>query len=333
MTGLAVFVCGLDHLVLLAALPAIRAVLDPGQAAMGWLVNAYIVPVAVLPAFMAACGDRIGHRRVFTTALAVFTAGSAVAACSPTTAVLIAARAVQGVGAAAITPLSLTLVAAALLPRRRPTLMGVWGALGGLAVAVGPLAGGAIVECAGWRHVFWINVPLGCVLAVVSPRLLPEFRGERAVARGWKAAVRDGGVLAAARCVSRTAWAGARRVAAVLGCAAVSARTVLAVLASGVVSRSPWRRRREGSSAKPHRFESRGWGLGAVHARGFLMHGVVLGTAFWLVQFPQSVQGYGAWEAGLRILPWTAMPLLVAPLSGLVMGRTGVRALLVGASF
>ncbi|MFK0046139.1 MFS transporter [Streptomyces sp. NPDC090741] len=274
VTALAVFLCGLDHLVLLTALTAIRADLgrDADAAAAGWFANAYLVPVAVLPLPVARLASRFGQLRVFTAALVVFTAGSAAAASSTTAELLTIARAVQGVGAAGVLPLSLTLVAAAVSARRRPVLLGVWGALGGLAVAVGPLVGGAVVQWGGWQSVFWINVPLGCLLAVAALVFLrePPTAGVRAVARPRPL----GGLRA--------------------------------------------------GSGHRHAFR----GVPAVHACGFLMHAAVFGTVFWLAQFPQAVQGYSPWEAGLRILPWTAMPLLVAPLAGLAMARTGTRPVL-----
>ncbi|MBT2472183.1 MFS transporter [Streptomyces sp. ISL-66] len=284
VTGLAVFLCGLDHLVLLTALPAIRSDLGRGvdAAAAGWFVNAYLVPVAVLPPLVTRLAARFGQRRVFTAALVVFTAGSATAACSATAALLTMARMVQGTGAAAIAPLSLTLVAAAVPVHRRPVLLGVWGALGGLAVAVGPVVGGAVVQWGGWQYVFWINVPLGILLVAAARSFLRE---------------------------PSTATA-----------AAATAPTKIGPSA--------------GWQIKTRRFRQRSRlcrGLHAVHFCGFLMHAGVFGTVFWLAQFPQTVQGHSPWEAGLRILPWTAMPLLVAPLAGLVMGRTGARPVLVAA--
>ncbi|MCY0954784.1 MFS transporter [Streptomyces sp. H27-S2] len=321
VTGLAVFLCGLDHLVLLTALPAIRSDLGLGVGTLGWLVNAYIVPVAVLPPLAAALGGRVGHRRLFTVALVVFTAGSVLAACSSSVAVLISARAVQGVGAAAIAPLGLTLLNAVLPPDRRSLVLGLWGALGGLAVAVGPLVGGAVVESGGWRTVFWINVPLGCLLAAAAPRLLREVRGddrtEFAVSRG--PLLFGAAALAAVWALPRLAG-GVKAAAAVLDPVALAGAGLL-----GVGLASAWLGRVRGSTQR-HGDRGSGADLAAVHVCGFLMHAAVFGTVFWLAQFPQSVQGHGPWEAGLRILPWTVMPLLVAPVAGLVMGRTGARA-------
>ncbi|WP_276615648.1 MFS transporter [Streptomyces sp. A1136] len=277
VTGSAVFLCGLDHLVLLTALTAIRSDLgrDADAAAAGWFVNAYLLPVAVLPPLVTRSVRRSGQLRLFTAALVVFTAGSAAAACSGTAGHLVLARMVQGVGAAAILPLSLTLVTAAVPAGRRPELLGVWGALGGLAVAVGPLVGGAVVQWGGWPYVFWVNVPLGCLLAVAA-----------------RVSLREPPVGAAADLAAAGPRpAGARRAAV-------------------------------------RRLRARK-GVLAVHACGFLMHAAVFGTVFWLAQFPQAVQGYSPWEAGLRILPWTAMPLMVAPAAGLTMARTGARPVLV----
>ncbi len=201
----------------------------------------------------------------------LFTAGSAAAALAPGISLLIVARLVQGVGAAAITPLSLTLVTTVIPPRRRPVMLGVWGSLGAVAIAVGPLVGGAVLMWGGWRQVFWLNLPLGCILALAARRCLPEHAKPAAEARG------------------RPSGHAPRR----------------------LLGRLPGRSR-----------------LWHVHACGFLLHAAVFGTVLYLVQFPQEVQEQNAWEAGWRILPWTALPVLIAPLAGVVMGRSGARAVL-----
>src|SRR6266700_3527837 len=179
ITSLALFAFTLDRLVVAIALPAIRADLGAGVAGLEWTVNAYTLSFAVLLLTGGALGDRFGRRRMFTIGVAVFTAGSAVAALAPTIGALVAARAVQGVGGAIFTPLTLTMLAAVTPPGRRGTVLGAWGGIGGLGAALGPLAGGVLAGSVGWRAIFWLNVPLGLVLMPLARARLAETYGPR----------------------------------------------------------------------------------------------------------------------------------------------------------
>ena len=132
------------------------------------MVNAYTLTFAVLLLTGAALGDRFGRRRMFVIGLAIFTAGSAAAALAPSSDVLILARAIQGVGGAIVTPLSLTILSAAVPPERRAVALGAWGGIAGLAIAIGPLVGGAIAEGVSWHWIFWLNVPIGIVAIVLA---------------------------------------------------------------------------------------------------------------------------------------------------------------------
>src|SRR5580698_3486605 len=177
VTSAALFMASLDNLVVTTALPSIKAHLHAGLAGLQWTVNAYTLTFAVLLLTGAALGERFGRRRVFTAGLALFTAGSAAAALAPGIGALIAARAVQGVGAAMLVPLTLTLLSAAVPPQRRGMALGIWGAVGGLAIAMGPLVGGAVVEGASWQWIFWLNVPIGVALLPFAMTKLTESRG------------------------------------------------------------------------------------------------------------------------------------------------------------
>ena len=177
VTSAALFMASLDNLVVTTALPSIREHLHAGLEGLQWTVNAYTLTFAVLLLTGATLGERFGRRRLFTAGLAVFTAGSAAAALAPGIGWLVAARAVQGVGAAVLIPLTLTLLSAAVPPERRGLVLGAWGAVGGLAVAVGPLVGGAIVEGASWQWIFWVNVPIGVALLPVARTKLTESKG------------------------------------------------------------------------------------------------------------------------------------------------------------
>ncbi len=177
ITGAALFMASLDNLVVTTALPVIRTHLHAGLAGLEWTVNAYTLTFAVLLLTGAALGDRFGRRRIFVAGIVTFTLASAAAALSPSVSVLITARAVQGAGGAMLMPLSLTLLSAAVPPERRTMALGLWGAIGGLAVAIGPLVGGAITEGVSWQWIFWLNVPLGVLLAPLAMTRLAESRG------------------------------------------------------------------------------------------------------------------------------------------------------------
>src|SRR5947209_7553833 len=180
LTSLAFFMIALDALVVTTALPAIRHDLHAGVSTLGWTVNLYSLTYAVGIITAAALGDRLGRRRVFIAGLGLFSLASAACAVAPDAGLLLAARAVQGIGAAAIMPLSLTLLTAAFPIERRGTVVGIWGAIGGMAVASGPVIGGALTQGLDWHWIFWVNVPLG-IAAIVFTRLrVAESFGVRA---------------------------------------------------------------------------------------------------------------------------------------------------------
>src|SRR6188472_2059392 len=169
----------LDNLVVTTALPVIRAELGSSLQALEWMVNAYTLTFAVLLLTGAALGDRFGRRRMFVIGLGIFTAGSAAAALAPSSDVLILARAIQGVGGAIVTPLSLTILSAAVPPERRAVALGAWGGIAGLAIAIGPLVGGAIAEGLAWQWIFWLNVPIGLVAIPLALNFLSETYGPK----------------------------------------------------------------------------------------------------------------------------------------------------------
>src|ERR1700692_3355163 len=180
ITGLALFMASLDNLVVTTALPVIRVHMHTGLSGLEWTVNAYTLTFAVLLLSAPAMGERFGRRRIFVLGIVVFTAASAMAALAPSIGVLVMARAVQGAGGAMIMPLSLTLLSAAVPPERRNVALGIWGAIGGAAVAIGPLVGGAITTGWAWQYIFWINVPVGVALGILAWGKLAESRGYKA---------------------------------------------------------------------------------------------------------------------------------------------------------
>ncbi len=176
ITSIALFMVALDNLVVTTALPVIKADLGASLADLQWMVNAYTLTFAVLLITGAALGDRFGRKRVFLIGMGIFIGGSALAALAPTTEMLIIARAIQGVGGAIVTPLTLTILSAAMPPERRAVALGAWGGIAGLAIAIGPLVGGAIAEGLDWHWIFWLNVPIGLIVipmaAVAADRKL-----------------------------------------------------------------------------------------------------------------------------------------------------------------
>src|SRR6266487_5051156 len=177
ITSVAVFMATLDNLVVTTALPVIRKDLHATVESLEWTVNAYTLTFAVLLLTGAALGDRFGRRRMFVVGLAIFTVSSAAAALAPSAGALIAARAAQGVGGAIITPLTLTILSAGVPANRRGAFIGAWSGIAGLAVALGPLLGGAVVSGISWHWIFWLNVPIGLVLIPLARARLRESFG------------------------------------------------------------------------------------------------------------------------------------------------------------
>ncbi len=318
VTSVALFMVALDNLVVTTALPSIRTSLDAGLEGLEWTVNAYTLTFAVLLLTGAALGDRFGRRRLFMLGLLVFTGASAAAAVAPSLEALVAARAVQGVGAAIVTPLTLTLLSAAVPVERRGLALGAWGAVGGLAVALGPLVGGAVVEGASWQWIFWVNVPIGLALLPLSRWALAESRGPAGrldlVGTGLVSAGLFGVVLGLVR-GNGLGW---------------TSPQVLASLALGGIALAAfggWERRTTAPMLPLGLFQSRGFA--ATNVASLLMFFGMFGSVFLLAQFLQTVQGYSPLEAGLRTLPWTGMPVLVAPMAGVLSDRIGGRPLLV----
>ena len=177
--SLPMFMATLDNLVMTNALPVIRTDLGASVEQLQWFVNAYTLSFATLMLGASTLGDRLGRRRVFVAGISIFALASIASALASTPAQLIAARALQGVGGAAILPLSLTLLAAAVPPARRAMAIGVWGGVAGLGVALGPLIGGAVVDGVSWQAIFWINVPIAIFAVPFILRCLPESYGRR----------------------------------------------------------------------------------------------------------------------------------------------------------
>ena len=318
ITGLALFMASLDNLVVSTALPVIRVHLHAGLSGLEWTVNAYTLTFAVLLLSAAALGERFGRRRIFVTGIALFTAASAVAAMAPSITVLIAARALQGAGGAMIMPLSLTLLSAAVRPERRNAALGMWGAIGGVAIAIGPLVGGAVTSGWAWQYIFWLNVPVGLALVPLARWRLAESRGSSApldlAGVGLVSVGLFGVVLGLVR-GNAHGW---------------TSTSVLASFAVGIVALAAfvaWELRSDHPMLDIRLFAHRGFA--AVNVTAMLFSFGMFGAIFFLSQFLQTVQGYSPLQAGIRVLPWTAMIMVLAPFVGLLAERWGGKPLVI----
>ncbi|MGZ5400953.1 MAG: MFS transporter, partial [Nocardioides sp.] len=309
----------LDNLVMTTALPVVMADLKASVGQLAWFVNAYTLAFATFMLPAATLGDRIGRRRMMLAGLTVFTGASIAAALSTSAEGLIVARAVQGLGAAAIMPLSLTLLAAAVPPAMRAVAIGIWGGVSGLGVALGPVIGGAVVDGVSWQAIFWLNVPVAVVAVPLLMLVVPESRGPRLPVDLRGTLLLGGSVFLGVWGIvhgNDDGWGSAT----VLG-----SLTVAALLLPAYVVHA---RARTHAVLPLRLFGSRGFTVANVVGLFFTLG--MFGTVFLLSQYLQIVQGYSPLEAGLRTLPWTAAPMLVAPLAGMLASRTGLRALLVG---
>jgi EmrB/QacA subfamily drug resistance transporter len=319
VTSVAAFMGALDNLVVTMALPSIRDSLHAGLSGLEWTVNAYTLTFAVFLLTAAALGDRFGRRRVFTAGLTVFTLASAAAALAPNVETLIAARAIQGLGAATILPLSMTILSAAVPAERRGAALGIWGAVSGLGVAVGPVVGGAVVEGAAWQWIFWLNVPVGLLAIPLARTKLTETFGPNSRLDITGVVLASAGLFGVVFGVVRGnshGWTSASVLAGLIG----GGLLVLAFLAY---------ERRATAPMLPLRF-FRDRSFSAVNLASILFSFGMFGAIFLLAQSLQIVQHYSPLQAGIRTLPWTGMPLLLAPLVGPLADRFGGRPFIAG---
>jgi EmrB/QacA subfamily drug resistance transporter len=312
LTSAAGFMVTLDNLVVTTALPVIHRDLGASLDGLEWTVNAYTLTFAVLLLTGAALGDRFGRRRLLAIGLTIFTVSSAAAALAPTIGALDAARAIQGIGGAIVMPLTLTILSAAVPAERRGLALGAWGGITGLAVAFGPLVGGAVVSGINWHWIFWLNVPIGLVLVPLVLLRLDESRGPANRLDLPGLALAGIGLLG-------IVWGLVRGNALGWGSPEIvgSIAAGLVVLGLFVI----WELRSPAPMLPMRFFANRVFAL-ANGASLFFSFGM-FGSIFLLAQFFQTIQGYSPFQSGLRILPWTAMPMIVAPIAGAVSDRIG----------
>src|SRR5262252_1908157 len=316
LTSVAFFMVTLDSLVVVTALPAIHRELGGQVSTLEWAVNAYLLVFAAGIITAASIGERFGRRRVYVAGLALFSLASAACALAPSTTLLIAARAMQGLGAAIVTPLSLTILTTAFGPERRGRVIGIWGSVAGLAVAAGPLVGGGVTQGLSWHWVFWVNVPVGLAGAALSRLRLPE-----APASG--AALDLAGAVSASLGALAVLWSlvesgGTNWDATNLGVMAGGLLVLAAFLA--------WERRAAAPMVPTRLF--RDLQFSAANATAFFAYGTTFSATFLMSQYFQMSLGYGPLATGLRFLPWTATPLFIAPLAGALSDKLGPRPLM-----
>ncbi|MFE7802410.1 MFS transporter [Nocardia sp. NPDC057440] len=315
--GIPMFMVTLDNLVVTNALPVIRTELGASLGDLQWFVNAYTLAFASLLLTATAIGDRLGRRRVFLSGIALFTVASAACALAVDPWMLIAARAIQGFGAAAVMPLSLTLLSSAVPEKMRSAAIGIWGGISGLGVALGPLIGGAVVEGLSWHWIFWLNVPLGVLVLPFAARVLDESYGGKRRLDPLGLVLSASGVLAVVWGVVHGAddgWTSAGVLSALLGGA---------VLLGCLIA---WELKTPDPMLPLRLFRSRAFRVSNTTVFTFSVG--VFGSIFLLAQYFQVVQGYGPLQSGIRTMPWTLAPMVVAPLAGLIVDRVGARTLL-----
>ena len=313
LTSTAYFMVVLDSLVVITALPQMQRDLHANLASLQWTVNSYGIAFAAGIITAAALGDRFGRRLVFSLGLGVFTLSSAACALAPDTTDLILARTLQGLGAAVVMPLSLTILTTAYPPERRGLIVGVYGGLAGLAVAAGPIVGGVVAERLNWHWIFWLNVPIGVLALALGTRLLPESHGapER---------LDPVGVVLVSSGVVGLVWALVR--ANDVGWTSPEILTALAF--GGALVAFVWWERRTSEPMVPMRlFRERAFAIGNLTT--FLMSGATFAAAFLITQEFQFARGYSPIATGVRLLPFFGTPMIISPLAGALSDRIGRR--------
>ena len=318
IVSLGLFMTVLDNLVVNVALPSIHRDLGASIQTLEWTVNAYVLAYAVLLLTGAALGDRLGRKRMFMIGIGVFTAGSAAAALSPSIGFLIAARAVQGVGAAIVTPLTLTLLAEAFPPEQRGLALGVWSAISGIGVAAGPLVGGALTQLSSWHLIFWVNVPIGLALIPLAGSRLTESRGSIKSLDLMGLLLVSTGLFGLVFGLVRSQSLGWGNGQVVISLAAGVA-LVLAFIAQELRTDKPM--------LPMEFFANRGFAV--TNAVSLAMYFGMFGSIFFLSQFLQNVLHNTPLEAGVKLLVWTGAVMVVAPIAGFMSERYGSRVFMI----
>ena len=319
LTSAVSFMVALDTQVVATALPVIRLHLHASLAALEWTVNAYTLTFAVLLLTGAAVGERLGRRRMLAAGVGLFTAASAACALAPNAGALVAARAVQGAGAALMLPLALALLSAAFPPERRAWALGIFSSVTGIAVLAGPVVGGAVTQGLAWTWIFWLNVPIGVIMIPLILTRMTASAGTRASLDPIGLLLATGGALGLVWALIRangSGWASPEIVATL---------TTGALLAIGFVA---WELRTSHPMIPVRLFGQRVFAAGNVAA--FTVFAMLFALVFFMAQFLQTGLGYDPLGTGLRLLPGWAMLTLIAPFAGTLIARVGERLLIAG---
>ena len=318
LTSVASLMVALDALVVTTALGTIRLDLDASIEALQWTMNAYNLSFAVLLLTGAALGDRFGRRRMFVAGLSIFVVASAACALAGNAGSLIAARAVQGAGAALVMPLAMALLSAAFPPQERGKALGIFSGVTGLALIAGPVVGGAVAESIAWQWIFWINIPIGLIAIPLVRSRIPESRGPCT-------GIDVPGVVLVTGAALGLVWGLMRGNDAGWASPEVAAALVASFLLA--IAFVVWELRASAPMLPMRLFRLRAFSSG--NAANFLYSASLNGAVFFMAQFLQTAQGHGPLGAGLRLLPWTATLFVFAPIAGTLVNRVGERSLIV----
>jgi EmrB/QacA subfamily drug resistance transporter len=314
IVSIGLFMVVLDNLVVNVALPSIRHDFGASIQALEWTVSAYVLAYAVLLLTGAALGDRFGRKRIFIAGTTLFTASSAAAALAPSAGTLIAARAAQGIGAAIATPLTLTLLAEAFPPEQRGLAIGVWSAISGVAVALGPLVGGAVIQVSSWHWIFWINVPIGLVLVPLAAVMLRESYGPVRKLDLPGLTLASSGLFGLVFGLVRSqslGWGNAQVLIALIA----GAMLIVAFIGYELRAAEPM--------LPLSFFADRGFAV--TNVVSLAMYFGMFGSIFFLSQFLQNVLHNTPLQAGVKLLVWTGATMVVSPLAGFYSERFGSR--------
>ena len=312
------FLVTLDLLIVTTALDTVREDLGAPISTLQWVLTAYSVTFACLLLTGAALGDRFGRRRMFAVGVALFVAGSAMAAVSGSIGALIAARVVQGAGGALVLPVGLAIVSSVFPPERRGRAIGILEGIEGMAVIAGPLLGGLIAAHLSWQWIFWINVPIGLVVIPLVLTSLEESYGRDETLDGR-------GLVLATAAAFGLVWGLVRG-----NEVGWTSPQIVGALVAGVLAGVLfvwWEARAEEPMLPMWFFGSRRFSAGL--AASFLLLASLYSCVFFIAQFLQIGLGHGPLVAGLMLLPWTATLLLVAPAAGALADRVGERPILI----
>jgi EmrB/QacA subfamily drug resistance transporter len=322
VTCIALFMAMLDNLVLGVALPSIQNDLGATLTDLQWFMNSYTLAFAVLLIPFSVLGDSIGRKKVFLAGIIIFTLGSLLSGLSDTSIGLILSRAIQGIGGAAIVPLSLTLVNSAFPPEKRAAAIGLWSGISGLGLSIGPLVGGLIMEGAPWQMIFFVNIPVGVIAFVLGLKWLEESRGIRKPLDPVGVLLLTSGLFGLIFGLERGNSEG-------WGAPIVYGSMALGGLL--LILFYTWERNRKSPFIRFDLFRRKEYTF-LVFA-GFWMFAGVFGAIFLLTLFLQQAQGYSPLGAGIREMAWTTMTMITAPLAGIAISRLGNKTVLLTGLF